>query len=140
MAEISEISLSGLKGWGGWSLFFLALVWWIRGIPERKRAATEGETALRASYGEHIDRLTLRIDRMEAEHESDRVNWIAERTAMRQEHDAAREQWRRERSELLDHVAGLERKLQSYGSSALNIQAGGVNAPTTIKRTRRTRP
>jgi hypothetical protein len=46
---LSDISIDGLKGWGGWSLFFLAVVWWIRGIPERKRAATEGETALRAS-------------------------------------------------------------------------------------------
>jgi hypothetical protein len=56
---------------------------------------------------------------------------------MRQEHDAAREQWRRERSELLDHVAGLERKLQSYGSSAIHLQTGPVNAPMTIRRMRR---
>lgn len=118
MGELSDISLEGLKGWGGWGLFFLAIIWWIRGIPERKRATTEGETALRASYGEHIDRLTARLDHME------------------KEHDAAREQWRRERSELLDHVAGLERKLQSYGSSALHLLASPVNAPTTVKRVR----
>lgn len=139
MAELTD-TLSGLKGWGGWGLASLWVVWWIRGYAERKRAATEGETALRASYGEHIDRLTSRIDRMEAEHETDRTSWIAERTAMRQEHDAAREQWRRERSELLDHVAGLERKLQSYGTSAVHLQTAPVNAPTTIRRMRRPKP
>jgi len=141
MHDTSDISLEAVRGWGGWSLFFLAVIWWIRGAPDRRRAETESEIALQKSYGEHIDRLTGRIDKMEREHESDRNNWLLERAALRSEHEAdrrrhdeEREQWRRERQQLLDHVDGLERKLQSYGSSSLHLQDDGVNAPTTIAR------
>jgi hypothetical protein len=141
MQDASEISLQAIRGWGGWSLFFLAVVWWIRGAPDRKRAATEGEIALQRSYGEYIDRLALRIDKMEREHEADRNSWLLERAALRAEHEAdrrrhdeEREQWRRERQQLLDHVDGLERKLQSYGSSSLHLHTDGVDAPKTIAR------
>ncbi len=141
MTAVEHISLEGLKGWGGWSLFFLAVIWWIRGIPERKRSATEGEAALRLSYGDYIDRLSKRIDTMEAEHSSDRSAWMLERTAIRTEHEAdrirwgnEREQWRKERTELMDQVAGLERKLRSYGSSVTHIENDGLNAPTVSRR------
>lgn len=152
MPDVGQISLEGIRGWGGWSLFFLAVVWWIRGAPDRKRAETEGaverkrveveaEAALQRSYGEYVDRLASRIDKMEREHEADRNSWLSERAALRAEHEAdrrrhdeEREQWRKERQQLLDHVDGLERKLQSYGSSALHLQTGPVNAPTTIAR------
>ena len=139
--DVGSIPFDGIRGWGGWGLFFLAVIWWIRGYPDRKRASTEGEVALQKSYGEHIDRLTARIDKMEREHEADRSSWIAERSAMRLEYEAdqkrwnaEREQWRRERLQLLDQVDGLERKLRSYGSSVGHLEASGVNAPTTTGR------
>jgi chromosome segregation ATPase len=147
-----SLSLEAIKGWGGWSLFFLVIIWWIRGAPDRRRAATEGaverkrveveaEAALQRSYGEYVDRLARRIDKMEREHEADRNSWLSERASLRAEHEAdrrrhdeEREQWRKERQQLLDHVDGLERKLQSYSSSTLHLQDGPLNAPTTIAR------
>jgi len=147
-----SISLEAIRGWGGWSLFFLAIIWWIRGAPDRRRAATEdavqrkkveieAEAALQARNGELIGALSRRIDQVVREHEADRNSWSNERATMRAEHEAdrrrhdeEREQWRRERSQLLVQVDGLERKLQSYGSSALHLQEGPVNAPTTIAR------
>jgi hypothetical protein len=136
------VSLEALRNWGGWTSFFVVVIWWIRGMPERRRAqidadkvAIEGEqlrrqaiakaeTDLRESYAIHFERLTRRMDKMEAEHDEER-----------RRHEEEREQWRLERQQLLDHVAGLERKLASYGSSALHlVQEGPVTAPTTTGR------
>jgi len=50
-------TLEGIKGWGGWGLCLIAIIWWIRGIPERRRAANEGDASLRSDLLQRIRHL-----------------------------------------------------------------------------------
>lgn len=117
MTGMEDISIEGLKGWGGWGLFFLAVIWWIRGIPDRKRANTEGDALLFSTYDKQIegmqkqiDGLIARINAMQADHDTERKQWQEER-----------ELWRHERQQLLAQVAGIGRQATSISSSTARV-------------------
>lgn len=95
---MNVLGISGLTvgGAGIWALVILAvgtiLAWWVRGIPERKRAEIAGAdseeavvAAQWARFQKEIDRLLRRVEQLEG-----RVNTLeGERDQLRQERDAA---------------------------------------------------
>lgn len=42
---MEDSGIEALKGWGGWSLFFAWAIWWVRGIPDRRRADSDASSA-----------------------------------------------------------------------------------------------
>lgn len=110
-------AIEGAQGYGGWSLFFLALIWWIKGVPERSRASTEAVAALHQDYDVHIQRLQsensgLR-DRLQAVEESR----DADRRECIRETDELREMIR----ELTKHVDGLQRDIAQHSNSTAHL-------------------
>jgi hypothetical protein len=63
---IGGLTIGGLGVWGLWLTTVGALaVWWIRGIPERRRAATEGVSVLFANMSAELARMEAKIERLE---------------------------------------------------------------------------
>lgn len=114
---VDGISIEAAKGWGGWSLFFLMLIWWIRGIPERRRADSDAVTALHKDYGDHINRLQSeniglrdRLANLETDYETHRKE-------CRQETDALHAEMRK----LTAQVIGLQRDIAQHSNSTAMI-------------------
>lgn len=85
--------------YGVWAIFGMGLIWWIRGIPERRRARDEGDNSLRKD-------LLGRIETLERERALDRRDRERERRECNDEQDRLR-QLIRDQEKAID---GLQRQ------------------------------
>jgi len=93
------------------------LIWWIRGIPDRRRADSDAVSALHKDYGDHIDRLQSeniglrdRLANLETDYE-------VHRKECRQETDALHAEMRK----LTAQVIGLQRDIAQHSNSTAMI-------------------
>lgn len=98
--DLDAISIEAAKGWGGWSLFFLAVIWWVKGIPERRKVASDADAVLRADYGAHIDRLEEENEKLR-----DRL------ASLEREYEDHRRECRQETDSLHDLIRGLKKQV-----------------------------
>lgn len=111
--------------YGVWAIFGLIAIWWIRGIPERRRAKDDGEGSLRRDLLKRIDALEAQQAQDRHEHaeqrEADRKACQDELNELRHESNEQRResnelrQQIREQEKLID---GLQRQLILYQIAA----------------------
>lgn len=121
--DVSTVAtaLANAQGWSGWTVAFVAAIWWIKGLPDRRRAESDAVAALHKDYGAHIDLLQQenmglrqRIEAVEQHRAEDRKKCI-------EENDELRELIRG----LKNQVDGLQRAIAQHSQSAVIILGSG---------------
>ena len=112
-------SFEALKGWGGWSLFFLAVIAYFKTRPDQRRAETEHEQSVASGQALHIKELQAenaglrdRIEAVEQGRAEDRSLHRKEIADIEQQRSADRRECRKETEELRAMVRCLEDKVQ----------------------------
>jgi len=111
--DIGLTTFEAAKGWGGWSLFFLALLWWIRGIPDRRRAESDADAALRSDYGIHMERLEGENEKLRDRLAQLEIEYEKHRKECRKETDELHELIR----SMKKHMDGLEAAIRQNSQS-----------------------
>lgn len=117
-ADVSIVTMvQTVRDWGGWTLLFAAVIWWIRGAPERRRADTEADKTLHHDQALHIDSLRKENVGLRERVEAVENSRFEDRKKCQEENDELRAMVR----ELQDTVQGLRRDIAQNSNSTAHI-------------------